>query len=354
MTSNAEHDIDPRLVLITREPFNAELPLQRQAGVITPTSLFYVRSHFAVPNLTQDSWRLRVGGAVEHALELTFDALRSLSSKSITVTTECAGNGRSNFSPNAEGEPWQHGAVSTAEWTGVPLRDVLALAQPRASAVEALIRGADSGHVGAAGKTLTYERSLTLAQATHADVLLAYAMNGDDLPPEHGYPVRLIVPGWYGMASVKWVASIDLIEQPFTGFYQQDRYIMAHPERGETATTPLQAMAVRALVTYPTNGSTVTAGTQTIRGVAWSGAAPVAGVDLSLDGGASWLVATIVSDGGPYAWRRWEYRWNAQPGIATIHVRAKDEAGRVQPVEADWNRLGYCNNAIVPQKVTVI
>lgn len=353
MSVNPADTADSRLVFISKQPFNAELPLPLQHGVITPNSLHYVRSHFAAPSLTLDSWRLQVDGAVGRALTLDFAALSQLPSRTLTITMECAGNGRTSFQPPADGEPWQYGAVSTAEWTGVSLRDVLALVEPKSSAREVLIQGADSGHVGAVGKTLTYERSMTVEQAQNPDVLLAYAMNGEALPVEHGFPVRLIVSGWYGMASVKWVRTIRVLEQPFSGFYQVDRYIMAHPERGETTKTPLTAIEVRAQLTSHQDGAVIAAGSQMLRGLAWSGHAPISQVEVSVDGGASWTTASLVTPATPYAWRRWEYLWNATPGTYSVQVRGTDSSGRVQPLEADWNKLGYSNNGVTTATISV-
>jgi DMSO/TMAO reductase YedYZ molybdopterin-dependent catalytic subunit len=346
--------IDPRLVVVTQEPFNAEAPLAEQIGLLTPTPLHYVRTNFGIPRLSAGDWRLALAGEVVRPYQLTYDELRALPSRSLLVTLECAGNGRSGLQPPASGEPWQYGAVSMAEWTGVPLATLLEAAGLTSRAREILIEGADRGTVATREGPIPFARSLLLEVALHPDTLLAYAMNGEPLTAPHGFPARLIVPGWYGMAAVKWVTRIAAIAEPFEGYYQIERYIMAHPERGEATSEPLSTMRVRSLVIAPAAGAVLPRGTHRLRGLAWSGAAPVTRVDVSVDGGDTWEPAELASGAERYAWRRWEYTWRATvPGPIMLRSRAFDEAGRTQPSEAEWNRLGYANNAIQAVPVTV-
>jgi DMSO/TMAO reductase YedYZ molybdopterin-dependent catalytic subunit len=345
---------DPRLVVVSEAPLNAETMLAAHTGVVTPTAAFYVRNHFSVPDCTTAQWRLAVAGEVETPLELEYEALRMLPSRTLTVTLECAGNGRAAMWPRAEGEPWQYGAVSTAEWTGVPMRTVMEAAGLTHAAREIVVEGADRGYVAAANRAIPFARSLPLEQALHPDTLLAYAMNGEPLAPEHGFPVRLIVPGWYGVAAVKWVVRIEAIAHSFRGFYQVERYIMAHPERSESAATPLTRIGVRSLITTPADGASLPRGRHMLRGLAWSGAGPVRRVEVSSDCGATWEPATWTSEPTRYAWRTWEYVWHVEnPGEATLQSRAFDEAGHSQPSEPIWNRLGYANNAIQAVHVVV-
>ncbi|MGI8914366.1 MAG: sulfite oxidase [Chloroflexota bacterium] len=345
---------DPRLVMVTREPFNAETPLADQLGVITPTTLFYVRNHFSIPTLKADEWRLTLDGEFHRPLQLTYRELRAMPSRTLLATLECAGNGRSGLQPKADGEPWNYGAASTAEWTGVSLATVLDGAGIKDSTTELVIEGADQGHVPAAERTIRYMRSLSPEQARQADTLLVYAMNGEVLRPEHGFPVRLLVAGWYGMASVKWVTRISATQEPFRGFYQVDRYVMAHPERGETTTTPLEAIRVRSIITDPGPGTTLAQGLHRLQGAAWSGVAPITRVEVSVDGGRQWQPAQLTSAAERYAWRRWEFHWqSATPGVVELRSRAFDDAGNSQPVEPEWNKLGYANNAIQVVTVTV-
>lgn len=347
---------DARLRTISAEPYNAEMLLANQREVVTPRASFYKRNHFAIPRIAVGDWRLQIAGNVARPAELTYDAVRALPSRTLLVTLECAGNGRAYLEREAEGEPWQYGAVSTAEWTGVPLREALAAVGVGDGTREILFTGADAGYVAAAGTTLAFVRSLPLEQALHPDTLLAYAMNGEALSAEHGFPLRLIVPGWYGMAAVKWLTRIEALAEPFRGFYQADRYIMAHPERGETATTPLTTMLVRALVTYPVEGARLPAGEHVVRGLAWSGAAPVTRVEIATgDDADTWQPVEFGSGPERYAWRQWEYRWQAQArGPCSLRCRAFDALGNTQPVTADWNRLGYANNGIQRVRVEIV
>jgi DMSO/TMAO reductase YedYZ molybdopterin-dependent catalytic subunit len=272
------------------------------------------------------------------------------------VTLECAGNGRSGFAPQAEGEPWSYGAVSTAEWTGTPLREALAAAEVSfsPSARELVFWGADEGYVDAANATLPYARSLPLEVALHPETLLVYAMNGEPLASAHGFPLRLIVPGWYGMASVKWLTRIEAIAEPFAGFYQVARYVLTHPERGDPTVVPLRAIGVRALFTSPGAGATLRRGPNLLRGLAWSGAAAIAAVEVSADDGASWQAAELLGAELRYAWRPWELRWEARDtGPATLRCRARDATGALQPDAPDWNRLGYANNAVVALPIVI-
>ena len=334
---------DDELLYVSREPLNAETRLDRQRGLITSNREHYIRDHFAIPQAPAE---LVVDGAVEMPLALTVAGLRAMSSKTLGVTLECAGNGRAFLDPSAPGEQWRLGAVSTAEWTGVPLRDVLATASPRPSAVEVLFIGADRGKPAGLEREISYERSLPLADALRHEVLLAYAMNGEPLPPEHGAPLRLVVPGWYGMASVKWLARISLIERAFDGFYQKDRYVID----GQ----PLRTIAPRAVITAPVDGARLSRTPIVVRGCAWSGKAPVDSVVVSSDGGFSWHPAVLGPEISPYAWREWTT--TVEPGIRTdlsILAYAVDTDGEQQPITQRRTDLGYMNNAAQPVRVHV-
>jgi DMSO/TMAO reductase YedYZ molybdopterin-dependent catalytic subunit len=350
-----DHTDTSPLVVVTSDPLNAETRLDAQLGVLTPNPAFYVRDHFAIPRIDPAAWRLTLDGEVARPLALTYDALRALPSRTLLVTLECAGNGRSAMDPPAEGEPFGYGVASTAEWTGVPLRTVLEAAGLRPSAREILFTGADGGpNAEAGGTTMAFERSLPVERALHPDTLLAYAMNGEELPAAHGFPLRVLVPGWYGVAAVKWLVRITALAAPFAGFFQRDRYVMVHHEGGETTTTPLTTIPPRSLLVAPADGARLPQGEQILRGLAWSGAAPVERVEISVDDGRTWRAAEWTSEPAHYAWRAWEYRWEAtRPGPATLRSRAFDAAGHIQPASAEWNRLGYANNAIQVVRVTI-
>jgi DMSO/TMAO reductase YedYZ molybdopterin-dependent catalytic subunit len=258
---------------------------------------------------------------------------------------ECAGNGRRFLDPAAPGEQWGIGAVGTAEWTGVRLGDLLDEAGVEADAVEILFEGADRGTPGALGYEIAFERSLPVALAR--DALLALDMNGAPLTPDHGAPVRLIVPGRYGMASVKWLRRVTLVAEPFRGFFQADRYVID----GQ----PLGPIAPRSVIASPADGSSVVVGSSmVIRGYAWSGRGPVTSVEVSADGGTTWQDAALGPARSSVAWRSFELSWT--PGVAGAHglwARATDASGDVQPLEQNWNALGYMNNAARPVRIEV-
>ena len=332
------------LVYLTREPINAETPLDRQVGAITPASRHYVRDHFAIPDAPR---RLAVDGAVRTPLDLGLDEVRALPRRSLVVTLECAGNGRAFLDPPVAGEQWRIGAVGTAQWTGTPLRSVLELAGPLAKAVEVLCVGADTGTPADAGTRIAYERSLPVADALGDHVLLAYAMNGEPLPAQHGAPLRLVVAGWYGMASVKWLARLRLIERPFDGFFQIRRYVVGD--------RPLRAIAARAVIASPRDGDTVAAGPFVTRGFAWSGRGDLARVAVTADGGGSWHDAVLGDALSPYAWREWRVEITPQArGDVVLIARAITADGTAQPLTQVRNALGYENNAALPVRIELV
>lgn len=335
------------LVVVKKDPFNAEAPLSALTERLTPTEHFYVRNNFAVPQFKPGAWRLDVDGAVERQVTLALNDLRAMPARTLTTTMECAGNGRTSSAPLPAGEPWSLGAVSTGLWRGVALRDILQLAGPRSSVVEILFAGADGGVREGVEREITFSRSLPIPKALHADTLLAYELNGAPLPDVHGGPVRLLVPGWYGMASVKWVVRITALEEPFTGYFQSARYVLEVP--GNDAKEPVRDMRVRALITNPKAGDVLKPGRYVISGVAWGGAGEITAVEVSMEGGGPWQPATLVSDAVPYTWRQWEFACNLpRAGRYVVRARATDAAGNAQPDVAQWNRLGYENNSIQP------
>ena len=330
------------LVYLGRDPLNAEVRVDRIRGTLTPHGTHYVRDHFAIPDAPR---AITVDGAVEMPTTVTIDTLRALTSRTVAVTLECAGNGRAFLDPPAPGEQWRLGAVGTAEWTGVPLRDVLERARPRKAAAEVLFVGADSGLQKDLGRTIAYERSLPLVDAMRDNVLLAHAMNGAPIPHEHGGPIRLVVSGWYGMASVKWLARIAAIEQRFEGFFQKDRYVIdGHP---------LREIAPRAIITDPADGARVARGPITIRGKAWSGGAPVDLVEVSSDNGYSWHRASL-GPSSKYAWRDWSVTLETgDQTTLTVLAYAITADGEQQPTRPVANRLGYRNNAAQPITIAI-
>jgi DMSO/TMAO reductase YedYZ molybdopterin-dependent catalytic subunit/rhodanese-related sulfurtransferase len=335
------------LVVHRIRPLNCETSIPALiGGVVMPNARFYVRNHFETPQLDPVLWRLEVQGLVERPLRLSLRDLHNMRSETLVVTLECAGNGRSAFDPPADGEQWQLGAVSTAEWTGVPLAEILDRAGIRPEAVEIVFRGADHGNVGDAADPIRFERSLPVTDAGHPGSLLAYAMNGEPLPLEHGYPLRLIVPGWYAVASVKWLTEIEVTGSPFTGFFQTKRYVYETQRNGTVAREPVRLQQVRSVITQPSAGQEVTAGDLVVRGVAWSGAAPIDKVEVSI-GRGPWQNARLIGQQHRHSWRWWELVTRIDsPGETTLRARATDLAGRTQPERPHWNRLGYGGNAV--------
>jgi DMSO/TMAO reductase YedYZ molybdopterin-dependent catalytic subunit len=316
-----------------------------------PNAGFYVRNHFSIPNLDPENYRLQFGGLVERPLSLSLRELHAMCSRSQVTTLECAGNGRSLFDPPIQGEKWELGAVSTAEWTGVPLAALLERAGVRTEAREVLFRGADSGMVDGHSEPIRFERSMRLDDAQLAGALLAYAMNGEPLPVHHGYPLRLVVPNWYSVASVKWLTEIELISQPFMAYYQTEKYWYEWQRDGGLVREPVKLQRVRALITEPASNQEVRRGELTIRGVAWSGAAPIARVEVSV-GEGDWQEARLEGESQRGSWRRWELITRLDRlGASEMRARATDQAGHIQPEHAEWNSHGYGNNSI--QRISI-
>jgi DMSO/TMAO reductase YedYZ molybdopterin-dependent catalytic subunit len=301
-------------------------------------------------------WRLQIDGLVERALELNLESLRTMAAHTVRVTMECAGNGRGRLEPRPVSQPWLVEAVGTADWTGVRLADVLERAGLSDDAVELIFTGADHGVER--GVEQDYQRSLTVAEARGDDVVLAYAMNGQPLPPQHGFPVRLVVPGWYGMAHVKWLSRITATDEPFDGFQQTVAYRFRQQpgEPGE----PVRRIRPRALMVPPgfpdfmSRTRFVRPGPQELEGRAWCGRSEVDRVEVSLDGGLTWSAADLEpSDGDRWAWRRWRFGWEASAGQYVLLCRAT-AGSDVQPVEQSWNRGGFGNNADHVVNVTCV
>jgi DMSO/TMAO reductase YedYZ molybdopterin-dependent catalytic subunit len=331
---------------------NRGMPLEALRHDVTPTGLHYLLVHFDIPLADEHGWRLRVRGLVEHELDFGLDELKALPAITERVTLECAGNGRGQVSPRYPSVPWLEEGVSTAEWTGVPLAALLERARPRPAARDIVFRGTDRGFDR--GVEHDFARSLSPAEAMRDGVLVAYAMNGAPLPPQHGAPLRLVVPRWYGMASVKWLRSIEARDAPFDGFQQARSYHFRRVpgEKGE----PCTLMRVNSLMAPPgipefyTRQRIVEAGPVEIVGRAWSGAAPVERVELAVDG--AWHDAAL-DESLIYSWRGWRATWHASAGEHELACRATDAAGNSQPLEPPWDVSGFGNNGVQRIRVTV-
>ncbi|MFF4906052.1 sulfite oxidase [Streptomyces sp. NPDC001260] len=343
------------LALATR---NHGLPLEALRYDVTPPGLHYVLTHYDIPYVPDDTaWRLSVTGRVQRPLHLDLADLKGFPQVTTRVTLECAGNGRALLTPRPVSQPWLVEAVGTAEWTGVPLRLLLAAAGVDADAVDVVFTGADHGVER--GVEQDYQRSLPIdvATGTEPEVLVAHTMNGAPLPPQHGRPLRLIVPGWYGMAHVKWLREVAVTDAPFTGFQQSVAYRLRQ-ESGEEG-EPVTRIVPRALLVPPgfpdfmSRARVVRPGTVPLEGRAWSGRAPVTRVDVSTDAGRTWREAELEPDDGrPWAWRRWHFGWTAAEGEYELSARATDAEGHTQPLQQPWNRGGFANNLV--QRVPVL
>jgi len=336
---------------------NHGMPLEALREPVTPVGLHYLLIHYDIPRVDATSWRLAIDGMVERELSLGLDEVRGRPVAEVVSTMECAGNGRAAFEPRPISQPWLLEAVGTGRWRGTPLAALLEEAGIRDGAIEVLFTGLDRGIEN--GEEQWFQRSLPLAEALRAEVLLAYDLNDAPLPPQHGFPLRLIVPGWYGMTNVKWLSRITVLGEPFEG-YQQARGYRLRQDPDEPG-IPLQRIQPRALIAPPgipdfmSRERTVERGRQTITGRAWSGLAPIASVEVSTDGGATWHAAQLEQEElGEWAWRGFSYEWDAtEPGRTVLCCRARDEAGNEQPLESTWNVGGYGNNAVQRVVVTV-
>jgi sulfane dehydrogenase subunit SoxC len=336
---------------------NHGMPLEALRYEVTPPGLHYVLTHYDIPAVDPASWRLEIGGAVERPLGLSLDELMRRPAVTSRVLLECAGNGRARLVPRPVSQPWLLEAVGTAEWTGTPLAPLLAEAGISPEAVDVAFTGADHGVER--GVEQDYARGLPLAEALRPETLLVWAMNGQPLPPQHGAPLRLVVPGWYGMAQVKWLTRIDVLTEPFTGFQNASAYRLKvdAAEDGEPVTRirPRSLLAPPGWPDFMTRERYVRAGPVSLSGRAWSGRAPVTRVEVSTDGGDTWAEADLApaDPAHPFAWRAWTFLWDARPGTCELLTRATDEAGGTQPVEAEWNRQGMANNLVQRVPVTV-
>jgi DMSO/TMAO reductase YedYZ molybdopterin-dependent catalytic subunit len=345
------------MIIREKEPPNLEMPFAHLDGFITPNEQFYVRCHFPIPQIDALSWRLKVEGAVERPFELGYDEIRQMKSHTIAATLECAGNSRVFLVPKVKGVQWQLGAVGNAEWTGVLLSEILQQAEIKNGA-EVILEGADNGTIAEpprpSGK-IHFARSLPKEKAMD-DVLLAFQMNGAPLAASHGFPLRAIVPGWYAVASIKWLQRIIVTDKPFNGYYQTVDY--AHWQRDDAgpALVPITEMQVKAEIARPENNEVIPAGrSYRVTGSAWTSASEITKVELSTDGGASWQPAKLKEPSRQNAWRLWEFEWKtpSKPGGYNLIARATDSRGRTQPEKHDADRGTYMINHCLPTEIEI-
>jgi len=345
------------MIIRQASPPNIEFPFSSLDSVITPTERFYIRSHFPTPELSAAQWKLDVEGHVERPFEIGYDALRKLESTELTALLECSGNGRMFLKPPQPGIRWEQGGVGCAKWTGAPLAKLLDRAGVKAGAVDVILEGYDKGSTATSPGEIHFARSLPLAKAREPHVLLAWKTNGEDLTPDHGFPVRAVVAGWYGMASIKWLRRIVVTDKPFEGYFQTFSYSMWQRDKNGTPTlVPIGPIEVKSQIARPAAYEVVPRGSRyRLFGAAWAGGAKIAKVEISTDGGTSWHVASLDPQFTPLAWRLFNYEWQVpqRAGAVILMARATDENGRVQDMTRNDDRRDAAISHVQKIPVTV-
>lgn len=346
----------PNMIVHSRKPEDIEMPIDGFLQAITPTELFYVRSHHYTPTVDPDTHTLKIGGEVTTPQAITMRDLKRLPRVELVGVMECAGNGRAFFNPRLPGLQWTYGGVGNARWAGVRLADVLKKAGIKSSARHIMFDGADVP-IGTMPK---FQRSIPVRKALDPDTLLAFEMNGQPLPLSHGAPLRLVVPGWGGDCWVKWLSAIQVLDREFEGFFMKTAYrFPTKPVAPGTAVDPAQmkpveSIRIKSVIATPRDNAVIGQGVTRIAGAAWSGEVPLAKVEVSTDGGRSWTAARLTSSNGRWAWQTWDFTWNATPGSYRVMARATDANGTSQPTEQEWNPSGYLWNVIQTVKVDVM
>ncbi|MGP0073364.1 MAG: sulfite oxidase [Bryobacteraceae bacterium] len=342
-----------RMIVRSPRPEDLEMPLDGFTTWITPIDRFFVRCHTYTPKVNLSDWSLKIDGKVDRPTTLTMADLKKLPRVDLVGVLECAGNGRKFYEPRVAGAQWAFGSVGNGRWTGVRLRDVLQKAGIQSAATEVLFDGADVP----LGTMPDFQRTITAAKALHPDTLLAYEMNGQPLPVEHGFPLRVIAPGWAGDSWVKWLQHIEVLDHEFEGFWMKSAYRHpANPVAPGTAVDPSQMvpvtdLGVKSVIAVPSTWAKP--GPVRVQGTAWSNSSPVAKVDVSTDGGQTWKPAKLGGRPTQYGWRLWQVDWKAAEGRYTLMSRATNAAGQAQPLMEQWNPNGYLWNVAQPVAVTI-
>lgn len=355
-TAFAADPLKRNMIVRSARPEDFEMPLDGFGSWITPTDRFFVRTHLYTPKVDAGTWSLKVGGAVSKPVTLTLADIKKLPKVELVSVLECAGNGRSFYKPGIIGMQWEHGGVGNGRWAGARLGDVLRLAGLKPSAKEILLNGADVP----LGTMPDFQRTVPVRKAVAPETLLAYEMNGEPLPVLHGFPLRAVVPGWAGDSWTKWVTEVTALEGEFDGFFMKTAYrYPVRPVAPGAAVdpkdmAPVESLRVKSVIASPLDGTRIESGAVKVAGVAWSGDAPIARVDVSADGGRTWKQAALGRDQSRWGWRMFEYSWTpAGPGSYAVLARAMDTAGNVQPIAADWNPSGYLWNVVQQARVEV-
>ncbi|MBT98076.1 MAG: sulfite oxidase [Dehalococcoidia bacterium] len=349
--SNSYGDLN----VLSPDPICAALFLPDMDLPVSKTEGHFIRSHFAAPQISTAGWSLPISGDVDNPVTLSYDDLLKMPSHEVTCLMECAGNSRSTMQPPAEGVQWNNGGLSVGTWKGVSVKTVLERASIKGSATDVLFVGADSGTESHAEGTLVYEMSVPLEKLLHPDSILAYEMNGETLPKDHGYPIRLVTPGWYGMTSVKWLEKIVVMDHPNGGFHEMDYWIYpATDGKSDAKARRVTNLKVKSLISSPEKGDIIAPGKHQVTGVAWSGAGAITKVEVSTDDNRTWHTAKLEEPNGGYSWQHWFFDWEVvSVGNSLIRSRATDSAGNVQPMLATWNFRGYEVNSIHSVPITV-
>lgn len=342
-----------RMIVRSPKPEDLEMPLEAFPDWITPLDRFFVRCHTYTPTVKLSDWSLQIDGKVDHPQTLTMADLKALPRVELVGVLECAGNGRGFYEPHVAGTQWAFGSVGNGRWAGVRLRDVLQKAGIQSSATQILLDGADTP----LGKMPKFQRTITSAKALHPDTLLAYEMNGQDLPVEHGFPLRVIASGWAGDSWVKWLRHIEVLDHEFDGFWMKSAY--RHPPKSVAPGTavdpadmvPVTDLNVKSVIASPNGWAKP--GTVRIQGTAWSNSSPVRKVEVSTDGGNTWRNAKLGGKATQYGWRLWQLDWKAAEGKYTLMSRATNMAGQTQPMTEEWNPAGYLWNVAQPVSVSI-
>ena len=341
------------LITLSPSPKDLEMPVQAFIDEITPVEHFFVRCHTMIPQVKLPEWKFEVAGLVDRPLTLTLADLKKLPRVELVSVLECAGNGRSFYQPHVAGAQWRFGSVGNARWTGVRLKDILEKAGVQPGAKQLLLNGADQP----LGNMPRFQRTLEVGKAMHPDTLLAWEMNGKPLTADHGFPLRVIAPGWASDSWVKWLTRIELLDHDFDGFWMKTAY--RHPPRHVAPGTPVDPkdmvpvtdLNVKSVIAHP--GDWAAPGMITVQGVAWSNSSPVAKVEISVDNGKTWSLANLTGKPTKYGFRKFAWTWKAGEGQHTLISRAANDAGQSQPIEPEWNPNGYLYNAIQPRPVTI-
>ena len=337
------------MIVRAARPEDLEMTLPNFKHAITPIENFFVRSHHYAPKVELNDWRLSIGGQVNTPMTFTMADLKKMPRVELVSVLECAGNGRGLYESTVPGLQWEYGAVGNGRWAGVRLADLLRRCGVKQPAVEVLFDGADVP----IGKMPEFKRTIPMKKALDPETILAYEMNGEELPVSHGFPLRLIAPGWAGDSWVKWVTKIEVLDKEFDGFFMKTAY--RHPGKNvapgsavdPARMSPLTSLRIKSVIASHQDGAVIPPSPVKLWGVAWSGESPVSAVEISTDNGRNWRPAAVKASGGKYGWSQWSYDWRpVQEAYYQIMARARNAAGDSQPFVPEWNPSGYAHNAV--------